>query len=121
MSEALTPAVWNGPPGLGQLPDGSHLAAGDELLVTTEDLKSSHWKPVGGSDGGLQAMTRDQLNEHAENLGVEAPHELSNKQAVIDAIQAGAQTIPEALEPPDPDTPPSEPAPDDTPVDGGAS
>ncbi len=43
MPTTLHRAIWTGPQGLGQLPDGTRLNPGDEADITAEDLASSHW------------------------------------------------------------------------------
>lgn len=45
MAPDLQPAIWNGPVGLGEMPDGRTLVPGDEYLVSERDLQSDHWTP----------------------------------------------------------------------------
>lgn len=69
MAADLHPATWVGPPGLGQLPDKSHLQHGDECLVTSEDLKSSYWQAVKPAGKKVEKAAAQEVAEATEGSG----------------------------------------------------
>lgn len=79
--------------------------APDDLAVRL--LQQNTYSEAGAPTG----PTRDELNAQAVAAGVEDPHKLPNKQAVVDAIDAANTVIPE---PPDNPTAPDASAADDS-------
>lgn len=62
----------------------SHATLEEYAAELAEDLN----KDATAQDGGLESLTRNELNEKALQAGVETPEKLPSKQAVIDAMLA---------------------------------
>jgi hypothetical protein len=61
-----------------------------ELFIEAHVQPEPAPAPVADADDDedeLESLTRDELNDHAESVGVESPDKLPNKGAVIDAIR----------------------------------
>lgn len=75
--------------------DGRQIEVAEETFV--EVYQGQGFERVSESER-LAALTRDELNAHAENVGIADPAHYPNKAALIEAIETAQTAVIEAVE-----------------------